>query len=345
MRQIAIINDRKLIASGTNQGVPINFRFFSKGKIIDYSGTTSPSIDDYFAQIRSILYVKVTKNKLLKLRISFNGKILKHIILGVMQNMSWGFYGVIYDMDKAIEIDNQSEISFIVRGVAKSSLNDDLGAIKDFTNAIEINPYAAESYINRGLSYRELGDYFGAMSDLSKAIELDSNFSEKAYYNRGYIRMSLVKDYEGAIEDFTKAIELNPKKSNAFNNRGLAKNYLGDYEGAIADFTKAIELNPSDAMHYSNRGIVKRASGNYKGAIEDYTKAIKINPKYHDAYYNRGALRGEHFEDYRVQQNTKAIEFKLNLSIAYDLRAQYKIQVKDYYGAIEDYTKAIERDH
>ena len=349
--ELAIINEQgKLIASGTNQGVPIKFyEFFSKGKIIDYSGTTSPSIDDYFAQIRSILYVKGNEKQVIKIAnkvLALEETPKAYYFRGYAKYELGDFYGVIYDMDKAIEIDNKSANSFIVRGVAKSSLNDDLGAIKDFTNAIEINPYAAGSYINRGLSYRDLGDYFAAMSDLSKAIELDSNFSEKAYYNRGYTRMSLVKDYEGAISDYTKAIELNPKKSKAFNNRGLAKNYLGDYEGAIEDLTKAIELNPSDAMHYSNRGIVKRASGNYEGAIEDYTKAIKTNPKYHDAYFNRGALRGEHFEDYRgaIADFTKAIEFKPNLSIAYDLRAQYKIQVKDYYGAIEDYTKAIERD-
>ena len=51
-------------------------------------------------------------------------------------------------------------------------------------------------------------------------------------------------------------------------------------------------------------------------------------------------------EDYygAIADYTKAIEIDLNYASAYALRGDPKRKLKDYYGAIADYTKAIEID-
>ena len=67
--------------------------------------------------------------------------------------------------------------------------------------------------------------------------------------------------YEEAIQDFSKAIEFNPKYSNAFNNRGLAKSSIGKKLEAIEDFSKAIEFSPLNADFYMNRGSTKNDLG------------------------------------------------------------------------------------
>ena len=64
-------------------------------------------------------------------------------------------------------------------------------------------------------------------------------------------------DDEGAILDFDKAIKFNPKYTEAYSNRGLAKYNIEDLQGAYFDFSKALELGPADADKYFNRGVVK----------------------------------------------------------------------------------------
>ena len=51
----------------------------------------------------------------------------------------------------------------------------------------------------------------------------------------------------------TKAIEINPNHSNAFLNRGVAKENLGDMQGACDDWEKASSGNLSTAKWVRNQ--------------------------------------------------------------------------------------------
>jgi len=67
-----------------------------------------------------------------------------------------------------------------------------------------------------------------------------------AIYNRGVSKDKL-KDYKGAIIDYSMAIKINPKKIEAYFNRGLAEIYLGQKESGCIDFSKAGELGDVNA--------------------------------------------------------------------------------------------------
>ena len=125
--------------------------------------------------------------------------------------------------------------------------------------------------------------------------------------------------YDEAITDFDKAIILNPKKGDAYYNRGLAKFRLGEiqftrgdvekaqvlYEDGIKDSTQAIRLNPENAYAYHNRAGGKFRLGQFKvnqadivtgeqcyhGAIHDWTQVIELNPELADPYSNRAAAK------------------------------------------------------
>ena len=59
-----------------------------------------------------------------------------------------------------------------------------------------------------------------------------------------------MKDHQGAIADWTKAIEIKPDLFAAYNNRGLARQYvMGDLEGACSDWRKAAELGDEQAAN------------------------------------------------------------------------------------------------
>jgi tetratricopeptide (TPR) repeat protein len=72
---------------------------------------------------------------------------------------------------------------------------------------------------------------------------------------------------------------------------------------------KCIELDSQSAIAFHDRGIVKEYMSNPLGAIEDYTKAIQLKPDLYPAYYNRGLAK--------------------------------QLALRDYQGAIEDFTYAI----
>lgn len=234
------------------------------------------------------------------------------------------------------------------RGVAKDDLEDYRGAIQDYDKAIEINSNDAKAYYNRGNAKDKLEDFGGAIKDYTKAIELNPN-DVAAYINRGNAKGKLF-DYSGAIQDYNNALEINPNLFEAYNNRAISKDNIEDYQGAIQDYTKAMELNPNDAKAYYNRGITKGKLYNYSAAIQDYTKAIEINPQYSAAYLSRGVakyilfdLRGV-FKGGSMPDLNKAIEINPNFADAYSMRGMAKDNLKDYRGAIQDYTKAIELD-
>ena len=83
-----------------------------------------------------------------------------------------------------------------------------------------------------------------------------------------------------ATKDYDKAIELNSRYTEAYNNRGVAKNDLGDHLGAITDFDKAIELDPQCVPAYCDRGRARLALGDATGAEDDFAKAAKLDPEF-----------------------------------------------------------------
>ena len=82
----------------------------------------------------------------------------------------------------------------------------------------------------------------------------------------------------------------------------------------------------------------------FRDIFEDQSKAIEINSQYADAYYNR-ALAKENLKDFEgaLSDYTKAIEIYPkgeDAGDAYHGRGYAKEMLKDFEGAIKDYTIA-----
>ena len=135
----------------------------------------------------------------------------------------------------------------------------------------------------------------------------------------------------------------------------------------IADNNKTIQLNPNDFLAYYNRGNAKftlktlidkwgpefsdewaEGSDNYKNeAISDYNKAIQLKPDYAAAYNNRGCAK-EDLKDYTgaIADYSKAIQIikpdNPNFSKIYFKRGNIKYILEDYLGSMVDYNKVIQ---
>ena len=150
------------------------------------------------------------------------------------------------------------------------------------------------------------------------------------YTKSGYEKVEM-GDLYGAIEDYTKAIKINPRNSTLYYNRGTIKVTLKEYYDAIQDFQKAVEIKPNFADAYNSLGNAVLAFSEWADRnISDSNlrdKTMELSAKEAISYYN------------------KAIQIDWNNAYAYANRANAKLKyLKDFQGAIIDYTKAIEID-
>ena len=109
-----------------------------------------------------------------------------------------------------------------------------------------------------------------------------------------------------------------------------------DHQGAIDDYSKTIELDPENPEIYIKRGDVKlhRKVCDYQGAIDDYSKALELT-NYETDKAEILALRSKAHQMLSEIKNPKDPQ-------TFIYRAERKIFLKDYQGAIDDYSKALE---
>ena len=102
------------------------------------------------------------------------------------------------------------------------------------------------------------------------------------------------------------------------------------------NFFKIPEIPKSKNKAYLNKTVYKPTTN----AFDDF----KINQKKTKESYNSDGDKKSKLKDYQgaISDYTKAIEINPNYSIAYFNRGCVKSKLKDYYGAISDYNKAIE---
>ncbi|MBO4625775.1 MAG: tetratricopeptide repeat protein [Alphaproteobacteria bacterium] len=132
---------------------------------------------------------------------------------------------------------------------------------------------------------------------------------------------------------------------------GKTKLLTGDVDGAIVDLDTAIDSGAATADMYILRGEAYMQSANYRGALDDFNTAIEMNPQSSVAYYDR-ALLNTRLEDYEAALNdiNNALAARatndndvLQLRDLYAKRGQLNLWLKNWDGAIADYTNSLAR--
>jgi tetratricopeptide (TPR) repeat protein len=84
------------------------------------------------------------------------------------------------------------------------------------------------------------------------------------------------KDYRGAIVLYNQALARDPKNTEAYFQRGQARDGLGDPRSAIKNYTLVVEIDPNHGAAYSARGDARLKLKDTPGALEDYQRAAAI---------------------------------------------------------------------
>ncbi len=103
---------------------------------------------------------------------------------------------------------------------------------------------------------------------------------------------------------------------------------LSDYPQAIEAYSKCIERAPGVCEPYFLRGNTKAVSEDRKGAIENYEKAV--------SHKDRPCIN--------FNPNTTKLIYYPILFMVYYNRGNAKAELKNYRGALKDYTDAINSD-
>lgn len=120
-----------------------------------------------------------------------------------------------------------------------------------------------------------------------------------------------------AIEDLTVAIDANAT-SDSLTLRGEIYLQMGDYQKALDDFNSAIEVDNMNAVAFYDRALLNMRLENYNAALNDINNAL-------------------------AAQSMKPSEV-LSMRNLYAKRGQLNLWLKNWQGAVADYTNSLARD-
>ena len=141
------------------------------------------------------------------------------------------------------------------------------------------------------------------------------------------------------------------KQSADYYESGKAKLLEGNLGDAIVDLTAAIDAGAPTVDTYILRGEAHMQSGDWRAAMADFNAALAKDPANAVAYYDR-ALLNSRLEDYNAAMNdiNNALAASaskptpvLQLRDLYAKRGQLNLWLKNWEGAIADYTNSLAR--
>ena len=140
-------------------------------------------------------------------------------------------------------------------------------------------------------------------------------------------------------------------QANDYYESGKTKLLAGNIDEAITDLTAAIDSNAASIDTYILRGEAYMQSGDYRNAMTDFDMALEKDSQNAVAYYDR-ALLNMRLEDYAaalndinnsMAANTTNPTPVLQLRDLYAKRGQLNLWLKNWEGAIADYTNSLAR--
>jgi tetratricopeptide (TPR) repeat protein len=116
-----------------------------------------------------------------------------------------------------------------------------------------------------------------------------------------------------------------------------------EYNKAILEYDKAIRQNSNEPYNYYLRGVSNYKTSNYKKAITDLTKSLNLSK---DKDYSENWLHGQRSKDVngKIQNVVGGMSFEHYYYHVFFYRAFSKIELNDYYGAINDFKEYTKYD-
>ncbi len=272
---------------------------------------------------------------------------------------------------------SQTSVNDYLKLAEKCNYADDSSnnmAIYYYSKAIELDENCSECYLNRAWRRKE-SDPEGSVSDFRKALEFDPSCF-KCYHGIAIYYCYEKENYIEARQNYFNALKVLQcvsyqdyvEQSAIIQNIGIS--YFLEYgsndigrkkskEVELLIWDSLVKANPIN-RYFEERGDM-RSDGfieDYQGALSDYMVVYDRNKKSKDVLWTYASLLWKiafcnfRLENYfeALQFYSRVIELKLKekdnpfseeLCKLYNVRAECKLNLEDYRGAIKDYQLAI----
>lgn len=155
---------------------------------------------------------------------------------------------------------------------------------------------------------------------IEQKLAMDGVQEEKLKQAADYVELAKEKlvdgNMEDAIRDLDAAIDANAT-SDTYALRGEAYMQIGNYQNALTDFDSAIESDSMNAVAFYDRSLLNTRLEDYNAALNDINNAL-------------------------AAQSMKPSDI-LNMRDLYAKRGQLNLWLKNWQGAIADYTNSLAR--
>lgn len=190
--------------------------------------------------------------------------------------------------------------------------------------------------------------YKEALPIFKKVTKLKPEYWQ-AFNKMAYIKIQQ-KEYKDAEKDLIKSELLLPQNFETLKLKGInfyLNNKYKESKGAIdTAIIIAVEDKIDDAELYYYQAQLMFKGKSYKTAIGACESAIEINKKYIEAYVLKGEVRFTMKDyNYAIKELSEGIKLMKPEKIdykAYKLRAKSKFEVKDFKGAVTDWSVYID---
>lgn len=243
------------------------------------------------------------------------------------------------DYKRMIEINPNQPAAYMGLGRNEISRKEFQKALDYFDNVVALYPDYPSGYSFRAEAYIGLRRYLEAASDIVTALDIDGD--DKAYYLMHQVADSAFVQMNAKL----KAMSVTePNNASWPYYLGIINESTERYADAIPYYLKSSKLNESSTI-YNRISCCYKLLGNWTSAIEYIDKAISIDDRNKRLHiYKAEVLHDAGLLEECIDEMTLYIEAKPDDGRGYYKRGWYKDNLKDFDGAIEDYTTSITLD-
>lgn len=200
---------------------------------------------------------------------------------------------------------------------------------------------SAVASIDKGVKFYNSGQYNDAMQHFRDALQFEPNNEDATLYLG--LCLGQKKDYKGAFKQFKLAAKLNPKNAEPWLHRGLLEQEMGKFKPSLRSYDKALRIKPDYADAWYNSGVVYFHLKKWNESAENLRKAADLDPLDPDPILQLGNV-GFQTGDLKtaIDYYTQTLELNDKQFVAWFNRARSLSHLGDLYGALKDYTAALE---
>ena len=233
--------------------------------------------------------------------------------------------------------------ALVYRGQVQIRRNDGPGAVDSLQKAVKNDSNNGVAHYQLGLAFEMQHDDNHAESELHEAVRLRPDLTDA---QRALASLEMRRgDVDALMESAQLIISNAPNSADGYLLRSVAEMNRRKYDDAEQDMRKAAELAPQSTAPYVQMGKLHEVQKQYPQAIKFYQQALDKDPASGDALQG---VMNVYIAQKQLDQAVAAAKAQIakspNVSGFYDLLGTALFEKKDFKGADEAFTKAVELD-